>query len=210
METKNRAIFINIVVAVLAFCAFLPAKAQFRYGPTVGVDITSLHFRQDLITIDNALGYSAGITAEMMFPGIGFGLDLSAVYSLRGAKLSMGEKLMWEWQGYGTERTKLHYLSIPIHLRYKYTRLNGLEEKIAPFAFAGPNFGFLVGHNKIEALEYAGGEVGVDVGVGVELLEKIQVSCGYTWGMTYALKAKILTDYSARNRAWMVRAAWLF
>lgn len=208
-EIKNNIARLLIVVVALAAFA-LPSKAQFRYGPTVGFDVTNLHFKQDLISVDKAMGFSGGIIAEMMFPGIGFGIDFGAQYAMKGAKLGLGERELWQWQGYGNEKSTLHYLSIPLHLRYKYTRLGGLEEKIAPFAFAGPNFGFLLGHNKIDALEYAGGDVSVEVGGGIELFEKFQISAGYCWGMTYALKAKILTDYSARNRTAFVRAAWLF
>lgn len=134
----------SIILAALFVAAILPAatNAQFRYGPMAGVSITNLKFKQDLITIDKTTGFSAGAVAEMMFPGFGFGIDLGLYYELRGARLAMGEKKMWASQGLGDERMCLHYLTLPLHLKLKYTRLNGLEEKIAPMVFAGPTFGF--------------------------------------------------------------------
>ena len=162
------------------------------------------------MTVDQSVGYSAGITGEMMFPGIGFGVDVGLAYEQRGASLHMGQKQMWQSQGLGTERAYLHYLTIPLHLRFKYTKLNGLEDKIAPLAYAGPTFGFLVGHSKNPALEYSAGTVSLEFGLGAELWKKWQVSASYTLGATYALKAKILTDYSAQNRVWAVRVAYLF
>ena len=33
--------------------------------------------------------------------------------------------------------------------------MNGFEDILAPFVYGGPSFGFLVGHNRIPALEYA-------------------------------------------------------
>ena len=34
----------------------------------------------------------------------------------------------------------LHMLEIPLHLRFKWTRMNGLEDYIAPFVYGGPDF----------------------------------------------------------------------
>ncbi len=201
-----------LVAAVIMVAAFAPkASAQFRYGPTVGISLTNLNFKQpEIMTVDKTIGYSAGIAAEMMFPGIGFGIDLGLYYEQRGAKLHMGERLIWSSQGLGTERAALHYLALPIHLRFKYTRMNGFEEKIAPIAFAGPTFGFLVGHSKNPALDYAGGYLGLEFGLGAEILQRWQVTASYNLGVTYALKAKLLTNYSARNRSWNLRVAYLF
>ena len=186
------------------------ASAQFRYGPAAGVEFTTLKFNQKLFTIDQSTGVTAGIMAEMMFPGVGFGIDLGLLYEQRGARLHLGEKELWSSQGYDAPRSTLHYMNIPLHLRFKWTRMSGLEDYVAPFVSAGPSVGFLVGHNKVEALEYAGGELGIDLGGGLEICRNFQISASYRWGMTYALKTKILTDYSAKNRSWVIRAAWLF
>ncbi len=32
----------------------------------------------------------------------------------------------------------------------------------------------------------------------------------YTWGVTYALKAAVLTNMSAQNRTWDLRVCYLF
>jgi len=186
------------------------ASAQFRYGPMVGVDVTTLTFKQDLITVDQSVGYSAGLATELMFPGIGFGIDAGIIYAQRGAIMHLGEKKIWASQGYGDTRSYLHYIQIPIHLRFKYTNLNGFEDYAAPFVFGGPEFMILAAHNKVPALSYAGGDMGLAVGVGVELFRRWQVSASYTWGMTYALKTVLLDNFSARNRSWDVRVAYMF
>lgn len=203
----------RIIICLIGLLSLFGASrgaAQFRYGPSAGIDVTTLKYKQDLFTIDRSVGYSAGIAAEMMFPGIGFGIDFGLLYEQKGATLHLSERELWSWQHAGDPRTYLHYVSVPFHLRFKYTRLGGFEDTLAPFAFAGPTFGFLVGHSNVPALEYAGGDVGVEVGIGAELMRHLQISGSYTWGMTYAQKLKILTDCSARNRMWMVRLTWLF
>ncbi|MCM1110957.1 MAG: PorT family protein [Clostridium sp.] len=199
-----------LIAALIIMMNLSTAKAEFRYGPMVGADFTNMSFKQDLFQVDGTVGGSAGIMAEMMFPGIGFGIDFGMNYSLRGARLHLGERELWQWQGYGTERLSLHTLVVPFHLRFKYTRLGGLEDRIAPFVYAGPSFAFNVGHSKLDAFDFAGGDVGIDVGIGCELYQRFQISGGYTFGMTYAMKAKILTDFSARSNQGFVRFAWLF
>ncbi|MCH5347353.1 MAG: PorT family protein [Muribaculaceae bacterium] len=202
--------FYSIIVALIAMAVALPAFSQFRYGPTASVDISTLRFKQDLIQVDQAVGYSGGIAAEMMFPGIGIGLDLGLRYQQRGAILHLGDRLIWSSQGYGTERSYLHFIDIPIHLKFKYTRLNGVENVIAPFVFAGPTFSILAAHNRVDALQYAGGEVGIQFGLGAELCTKWQISASYDLGMTYTLKTKMLSNFSARSGMWDVRVTYLF
>ena len=188
----------------------LNLSAPFRYGPMVGVTVTDLKFKQDLISIDKSVGFSAGVATELMFPGIGFGVDAGLFYEQRGATLNLGQREVWASQGYGKERSYLHYLEIPVHLRFKWTRMNGLEDYIAPFVFGGPSFSILMGHSNVKALEYAGGDVGMTVGGGLELFRNWQVMCSYTWGLVYAEKTKLLDDFSAKNRTLNVRVVYLF
>lgn len=88
--------------------------------------------------------------------------------------------------------------------------MNGLEDTFAPFVFGGPSFGFLLGHSKLPAMEYAGGDVGLTAGIGIELFRHWQIMASYTWGVTYALKAAVLTNMSAQNRTWDLRVCYLF
>ena len=41
-------------------------------------------------------------------------------------------------------------------------------------------------------------------------LERWQLKAGYSFGMTYLAKAKVLTDFSCRANAWTVRLAYYF
>ena len=97
-----------IMAAVLL--VFVSVKAEFRYGPIIGGGISNLHFKQDLVDIKKVPSFSAGVLGEMMFAGIGFGMDLGLKYEMRGAKMDLGSKPMWADQGYGNERYYMHYL----------------------------------------------------------------------------------------------------
>ena len=59
-------------------------------------------------------------------------------------------------------------------------------------------------------MKFSGGDLGLTAGVGAEILKNWQLSASYTWGMTYALKAKVLTDYSAKNRTRDIRVTYFF
>lgn len=198
-----------MILAALLLAAPM-ASAQFRWGATAGVNFNTMKFKQDLFDVSQGFGESAGIRGELMFPGIGFGIETGLMYEQRGASLNLGDKLIWSSQGYGKERIYIHSIDIPFNLKFKWTRLQGAEDYIAPFVFGGPILSIQAGHSKCRAIEYSGGEVAVVAGIGAEIYKNWQVAASYTWGMTYALKMRLLTDLSARNRTWDIRVTYFF
>ena len=199
-----------LILSIILLSVFGAAKAQFRYGPVVGVTLNRLVFKQDLVDVTQQVGYMAGIQGELMFPGIGVGIDLGLFYNQQGAMVKLGQKEIWASEGYGSERVYLHNIQIPVHFRFKYTRLNGIEDKIAPIVFGGPEFNIQVAHGRCDAFKYSGGDLGLTAGVGAELFRRWQVTGSYTWGMSYALKTKLLDDFSAQSRQWTVKVAYFF
>lgn len=206
MNTRQKFLVTLIAFAAASFSAI----AQFRYGPMVGVTLNTLKFKQDLVSVKQQPGELAGLQGELMFPGIGFGIDIGLGYNQMGAHVNFGEKLVWSSLGYGNEHLYIHNISVPVHLRFKYTRLNGLEEKIAPLVYGGPEFNLQVGHTNCSMMKCSGGDIGLTVAVGAELFKHWQVVGAYTWGMSYACKTLLLDDYSARSRQWSVRVSYLF
>lgn len=198
-----------LALAIAIGCAF-SANAQFRFAGVAGANYSDLKMRQDLIGTSQMGGFEAGVIGELMFPGIGLGMDLGLLYNMSNSRLNLGERLIWSSQGYGNEHLMLHQINIPLHLRFKYTRLGGLEEIIAPFVYGGPDFYILAGHSKCEAIEWGGGYFGLSAGGGVELWKRWQLSASYTWGLTYAFRTQLLSDFNARTRMWTVRLAYFF
>lgn len=201
---------IAVIALVLTTLCAQTAFAQFRWGASVGYKANSLKFKQDLVGVSFTPGVDAGVIGEIIFPGLGFGIDLGLNYNLQGAKVNLGEKEIWSSLGYGNENVSIHSINIPVHLRFKWTRLNGLEDIVAPFAYGGPEFNIQVAQGGADAYDYSGGDLGLGVGCGAELIKKWQVSVGYTWGMTYVLKTKLLDNFSARSRQFNVRVAYFF
>ena len=184
--------------------------AEVRWGVTAVGNISTLNFNQKLFTVDQEFGYGAGLTGEIIIPGIGFAVDASILYSQVGATLHLGECNMWASDGYGNERLQIHNIEIPLNLKFKYTNLNGVENTIAPLVYAGPTFAIHVSDNGIGAVDYSGGSFGLHVGAGCELIRRIQVSASYTWGITSTLKTVKLDDFSAKNNYWRVSVSYMF
>ena len=145
-----------------------------------------------------------------MIPGIGFGVDFGLRYNLHGSKVNFGAHKIWASSGLGNDNVYLHTVQIPVNLRFKYTRLNGLEDTIAPFAYAGPVFSFTVGSNNCPAIEKPTGSVALQCGIGAELWRQFQISAGYYWGVTYEVRTIKLDNFSARPQGWNVNFTFLF
>lgn len=202
----------KLIIFLLASIISFSAAAEFRWGPIIGVNGSSLYWKQDLVTTKYKIGGSAGILGELMIPGIGFGIDMALRYQLNGAKVNFGERLIWSGAPdyMGNEDVWIHTIQVPVNLRFKYTRLDGLERTIAPFAFAGPVFTFNVATSNIPVIEKPGGTVDIQVGAGAELIERLQISGGYYWGVSYQVRTIKLDNFSARPQGWFINAAWLF
>lgn len=201
--------FLLLLVAALVT---LSASAEFRCGPMIGVNGSSLFWKQDLVTTRYRIGGSAGILGELMIPGIGFGVDIGLRYQLNGAKVNFGERPIWSGAPdfMGNQDVWFHTIQIPLNLRFKWTRMDGLERIVAPFVYAGPVFTFNVATNNVPVIEKPGGTVDIQIGGGAELWEHLQISGGYYWGVSYQTRTIKLDNFSARPQGWFVNAAWLF
>ena len=209
MSTMKRIFSILVLLAIIAI-APSSASAKFRWGATAGVNINSLKFKQDIVSIGSTIGYAAGIQGELMFPGIGFGVDFGIGYDQQGAKVNLGEKLIWSSLGYGNEQVYLHNIHIPIHLKFKYTRLNGIENKIYPFVFGGPSINILLAHSDGGNMAYTTTSLGMHVGFGVELMRKFQISASHEWGLSQQFKTILLEDNAHKLRTWHIRCTYFF
>lgn len=202
--------WLTVSVFVLICISSQTASARMRWGVTAGPTVGTLHFKQDLVPVKQTIGFMGGVTGEVIFPGIGIGLDLGLLYNQQGSLVDLGSREIWSSLGYGNEHVYLHNIKIPIHLRWKYTRLNGVEDKIAPLIFGGPEFDIQVGNGNASAFKCSGGDLGLTVGLGAEIFRHWQITGSYTWGMTYVLKTRLLDNFSAQSRQWTVALSYYF
>lgn len=200
----------KIIFFFLFVATIFSASAEFRWGVQAGWNTSDYYWKQPLLESSQRSGFQGGVVGELMIPGIGFGIDLGALYNYRDATVNLGDHKVWSSDGYENGSFALHSIDIPLHLRFKWTRMDGLERYIAPFAYVGPVFRFNVAQSDCKAIEHAAGSVGLQFGVGGEVLEHIQLSASYIWGVTYDVKTVKLDNVSARNSSWAINVAYLF
>ena len=115
------------------------------------------------------------------------------------------------------EKIKQQAINIPVNLRYGV----GLGETASLYFFAGPQFGFNVGdkEHKItdhETWHLSGSTLSVNLGVGVMLINHVQLSanynivCGKTGEISVWDGAKTGIKNKARANAWQISAAYYF
>lgn len=200
----------KILLSLIFLAVAVSASAKFRVGPVVGANFSSLHWSQQLMKSSMLPGFSAGAQCEVMIPGIGFGVDFGLKYVNHGGKVYFGEQFIWSSDGIGTTDLRMHTIQLPIDVRFKWTRMDGFENYLAPFVYAGPQFNFNVANTKCEAVDRQSVSVGVQVGLGVELWKQFQLSAGYVWGMSDVYRTKKLDDFNCHLNGWMIDFAVLF
>ena len=104
----------------------------------------------------------------------------------------------------------MHYLDVPLHLKLKWRRLGGLENTIMPLIYAGPQFSFLVGGSNRNLNAYSPVSVYLDLGAGIEVIERWQLRAGYNFSIGQSFHTKLLDDNVAKNRTWYVNLTWFF
>lgn len=204
--------FKRVMIALLAVLAVaFSADAQFRWGIKAGVNINSLSLSNldDNFSSENRAGFTGGLMAEFTVPIVGIGMDASLMYVHRTDNVE-GTKLA----GLVTlPSTKGDYLEIPINLKYKFG-LPVVGNIITPYIYTGPAFAFRCSAKAIDAAwEKKAVDVAWNVGVGVQLVNHLQIGAGYGFGLNNTLKyigqGTAGADTGKAN-TWTVTAAYLF
>ena len=201
---------ILFITTLLIATAAASGQTTSRWGITAGATINEVHFKQhDIVPSKRAVGPQLGVTGEMNFSGIGFGVEGSLLYTLKQGKVNYGERTIWESQGFGDEMVSMHYLDVPLHLKFKYNRLGGAESTIMPMVFVGPQFSFLMHGNHGDINKYSPVSVYLDMGLGCELMERVQLRGGYNFSIGQSFHTKMLDENVAKNRTWYFNVTWL-
>lgn len=200
---------ILFITTLLIATAASSGQTTSRWGITAGATINEVHFKQhDIVPSKRAVGPQLGVTGEMNFSGIGFGVEGSLLYTLKQGKVNYGERTIWESQGFGDEMVSMHYLDVPLHLKFKYNRLGGAESTIMPMVFVGPQFSFLMHGNHGDINKYSPVSVYLDMGLGCELMERVQLRGGYNFSIGQSFHTKMLDENVAKNRTWYFNVTW--
>ncbi|WP_418580184.1 porin family protein [Prevotella sp.] len=216
-----KKLFTAAIVALSMMFGANNAQAQVKFGLKGGLNVTSMSLDKDkLLDTENQAGFFIGPTVKFTLPIVGLGIDASALYDQREAKIKgdiNGNKVET------SSKLKTQAINVPINVRYGV----GLGSVANVFLFAGPQFGFNVGDKNQSLLKDAAewklksSNFSVNVGLGFTVLSHLQVSanyniaCGKTGDVTVSDAAgatlqELIGKNGGKANAWQVGVAYYF
>ena len=162
----------------------------------------------------NRAGFFFGPTVKFTLPIVGLGIDASALYDQREAKLTVGEAKT-------KETVKTQAINIPINARYSV----GLGSVASVLFFAGPQFGFNVGDKNVDLggdsrWKFRSSQFSVNVGAGFSFMNHFEVTANYniacgktgdaTLSKTLSEVVGSATKDKGRANAWQIALAYYF
>lgn len=188
------------------------AGAQVKFGLKGGVNVTSMSFSSSVFDASNRTGFFVGPTVKVQLPLVGLGIDASALYDQREARVTC--------DGYDTGQTlRSKAINIPINVRYGW----GLSSVANLFLFAGPQFGFNVGDKDQKFTDSSTWSIknsnfSVNLGIGTTIMSHVQLTanynivCGKTSDVSVKDAAESVFNKEVRSRAnaWQIALAYYF
>lgn len=198
----------TLAVLVLSMVA-ATATAQVKFGVKGGLNVTNMSLNKDVLDAENRAGWFIGPTIKVSLPLTGLSIDAAALYDQRSAKIKYSDDFQTGTTTAVGGTHKQQSIQIPVNVRYGV----GLGSMASVFAFAGPQFGFNVGSDET-AWEWKKSNLSVNVGLGVSLINHLQVTanyniaCGTTGEATVGSVAS--STVKAKNNAWQIGVAYFF
>lgn len=197
-----------LLAMIVTMTAANNASAQIKFGLKGGVNVTDMSLNSSVFDASNRTGFFVGPTIKVQLPLVGLGIDASALYDQREAKIKVGNTTT-------KETLRSQAINVPINLRYGW----GLSSLANIFLFAGPQFGFNVGDkdqkiNESSTWSVKNSNFSLNFGAGVTLLSHLQLTANYNvvCGKTSDATIEQLTNKEVRSRAnaWQIALAYYF
>lgn len=207
----KKTLFSLAAAFIVAICAAVPAQAQFKIGPKVGLTVNSLHFNKSVFDSDNQSGFTGGLMLQFIAPVVNLGFDASVMYVRRNLEAQYD----YDNQTAGIVSHR-DYIEIPINLKYMIG-LPGIGKIVSPFVTTGPSFAFLTSRTGInDALKNKTFDMAWNFGFGLEVIQKIQIAASYGLGLSNSVVDTLTggefkdVNIDGKTRCWTITAAYLF
>jgi len=191
----------TLIMFAILWMSVLSLQAGVRIGVKAGVNLSKVEFSgKDLgsnLKSDNLTGFQVGPMIEASALGLGF--DAAILYSQYGLKTDGSSE-------------NVSSLDVPVNLKMKFS-LAGL---VSAFVTAGPYASFKIATPKElkEAFDTKDFGAGLNFGVGVELISKLQIGLNYRLPLTddYSSMKLLNTimDIKGKTTIWSITAAYFF
>lgn len=209
-----KKIFTSAAIALAMLFTANTANAGINFGLKGGLNVTSMSLDSKVFDASNRAGFFIGPTLKFTLPIVGLGIDASALYDQREAKLTVGEAKT-------KESVKTQAINIPINARYSV----GLGSVASVLFFAGPQFGFNVGDKDVNLggdsrWKFRSSQFSVNVGAGFSFMNHFEVTANYniacgktgdaTLSKTLSEMVGSATKDNGRANAWQIALAYYF
>lgn len=209
-----KKIFTSSAIALAMLFTANTANAGINFGVKGGLNVTSMSLDSKVFDASNRAGFFIGPTVKFTLPIVGLGIDASALYDQREAKLTVGEAKT-------KESVKTQAINIPINARYSV----GLGSVASVLFFAGPQFGFNVGDKDVDLggdsrWKFRSSQFSVNVGAGFSFMNHFEVTANYniacgktgdaTLSKTLSEMVGSATKDNGRANAWQIALAYYF
>lgn len=190
-----------LVLATMALMSVTANAQSVKFGVRGGVNLTSLSLSgsfSDNFGSSNRTGFYIGPTLKVSIPVAGLGVDVSALYDQREAKVSSAVT---------DDNVVTRSLAIPVNVCYGW----GLGSIADVFLFAGPQVAFNFA-NGPENWSMNKSAMSINAGVGFTFLSALEVKGNYNFalGKTGEYTAADASTAKLKASAWQIGLAYWF
>ena len=206
----------SLIILLIGLCISTSVKAQdVEFGIKAGLNVTDMKLSSELFKTTNRAGGFIGPTVKFTLPIVGLGVDVSALYDFRQAKVT---------DPTSQEKTvKQQQIGIPVNFRYSV----GLGSMASAFLSAGPQWGINIGEkdfkwNRRSSYSLKKSNFSINAGLGVTFMKHFEVSANYNIAVGKTAEVKALETIAnaaeqligvkakSRNNSWQVAVAYYF
>lgn len=198
----NRKHYLSLIILLGVLVSSLPVAGQLRYGFRLGGDFAAASLSSAPgLSMKNGSGFSGGLLLEYQFDNNGFAPDIAVLYT------RYSSKLMDELSG--PAKIGRNFIEVPLHLKYKFY-LSASNNLVAPMVYTGPSLLFRLGKGNPEQMATKTVQPGWDLGIGLDIINFIQISAGYRFGLGNAVSESAVPGVCLHTNGWNVSANIIF
>lgn len=196
----NRKYCLPLLLIVLL--SSLSVSAQLRYGFRLGGAIAKASLSDAPgMSVKNGSGFSGGLILEYQMENNGFAPDIAVLYTRYSSKLIDEVS--------GPVKLGRNFIEVPLHLKYKFY-LSSTNNLVAPMIYAGPSLLIRLGQGNPEEIAAKTVQPGWDLGIGLDIINFIQLSAGYRFGLGNAVSRSAVPGTCLHTNGWNLSANIIF
>ncbi|MDO4695376.1 porin family protein [Porphyromonas sp.] len=201
----------TLLLMIVSLSLSTTAYAQLRFGAKVGGNFSQVPLKGVEVDSREMTSFHAGLIAEFQLPVLPLSFEVDLLFSQRGSLFDDGK---------ASDVLKSNHVDLPLYAKLWFLDLAAVRF----YAQAGPYFSYRLSSNvdemaksfdKLKSLEANKIGMGINVGLGVELIKHLQISAQYSAALArdYEYKGVLSAadDFrKTKDKTFSVSLAFLF